>query len=171
MTAAGQAVPTAAAQPVLVVNAAPQSPLPPAAGALTLAQQVINQVETAVQQGRRSLRLQLNPKELGAIEVRLVSSGGAMSVTLTADKAATGSLLEKQLEDLRSNLANAGVHQVTVNVGHQPGSGQQGGTFSGESAPPHYSQGGKDREPSQNETELASQLYDPGAGLRIDYRI
>jgi flagellar hook-length control protein FliK len=135
-------------------------------------QQVENQIAAAVQQGRRSLRMQLNPRELGAIEVHLVTTGQNLSVTLTADKAATGSLLEKQLEDLRANLANAGVHQVTVNVGHQAGSGQQGSSnLNSGSNPQHYSGGGKDKDTSQNEPMPDSQLPQSGQDVRVDYRI
>jgi flagellar hook-length control protein FliK len=124
-----------------------------------------------VQQGRRSLRMQLNPRELGAIDVHLVTIGQTLSVTLTADKAATGSLLEKQLEDLRANLANAGVHQVTVNVGHQATSGQQGNNFNSETNPQHYSGGGKNKDTSQSEAMPDPQLPLPGQDARIDYRI
>ena len=168
---AAQTVPEVSLSPSGAQPAVPLAPPPAGAAAQTLVQQVENRIESALQQGRRSLRLQLNPKVLGGIEVRLVSTGQLLSVTLTADKATTGSLLEKQVEELRASLANAGIQQVTVNVSGQASSNHQGSDFTAGSNPQHHTQGGNDKELSENESEPTPRLPQAAQDARIDYRI
>ena len=87
--------------------------------ALDMIQQVAKTVEASIQQGRNTLRMQLNPADLGALDIRLVSSGHRVSMTIVAEQASTGKMLESQVEQLRQNLANAGVQLSQMHVSQQ----------------------------------------------------
>lgn len=78
------------------------------------------------------MHLQLNPKELGAIEVDMVSSSQGVQVTFFAEQASTGRLLETQLNQLRDSLIDAGVQLSGLNIGQHNSQGQKGGAFSQE---------------------------------------
>ncbi|NMC54091.1 MAG: flagellar hook-length control protein FliK [Chloroflexi bacterium] len=81
--------------------------------------QVAPQLEMMAKSGTRTLTMQLNPAELGQIDLRLTASGGTVRITMHASQAATNDLLESQLNQLRQNLANAGVQISDLNVGQQ----------------------------------------------------
>jgi flagellar hook-length control protein FliK len=76
------------------------------------------------------MRLQLNPQELGAIEVEMVSGSRGIQVTFFAEQASTGRLLETQLNQLRDSLVDSGVQLSGLNIGQHNTHGQKGGTFS-----------------------------------------
>jgi flagellar hook-length control protein FliK len=67
-----------------------------------------------------SVRLQLQPESLGRIELRVTHGEHGLRVTLTAENAATGQLLERRLDDLRQTLVASGVEVsgLSVSVGH-----------------------------------------------------
>jgi flagellar hook-length control protein FliK len=90
-----------------------------AARPLEMMAQVARAVEASLQQGKNTLRMQLNPADLGAIDIRLVSSGHRVSMTVIAEQASTGRMLENQMEQLRQNLADAGVQLTQMHVGQQ----------------------------------------------------
>jgi flagellar hook-length control protein FliK len=99
----------------------------PARMAEALPRQTINQmseqIEMLIQQGRSSLRLQLSPEHLGRIDIRLVNSGHGLGVTVLTEQAETGKMLEAQLDQLRQTLQDAGIQLSHLNVGQQsPGS-------------------------------------------------
>lgn len=75
------------------------------------------------------MHLQLNPKELGAIEVDMVSSSQGVQVTFFAEQASTGRLLETQLNQLRESLVDSGVQLSGLNISQHNTQGQKGGTF------------------------------------------
>lgn len=81
--------------------------------------QMVSSIQSSVQQGQSSLRLQLQPQELGSIDVRLVSSSQGVAVTVFADQASTGRLLEMQIDQLRAALQDAGVQVSHLNVFQQ----------------------------------------------------
>jgi flagellar hook-length control protein FliK len=73
------------------------------------------------------MHLQLNPKELGAIDVQMVSGPQGVSVTFSAEQPATGRLLETQLNQLRQALTEAGVQLAGLNIGQHGQPRQEGG--------------------------------------------
>ncbi|MAT41535.1 MAG: hypothetical protein CL609_04270 [Anaerolineaceae bacterium] len=95
----------------------------PARMAEALPRQTINQmseqIEMLIQQGRSSLRLQLSPEHLGRIDIRLVNSGHGLGVTVLTEQAETGKMLEAQLDQLRQTLQDAGIQLSHLNVGQQ----------------------------------------------------
>jgi flagellar hook-length control protein FliK len=92
-------------------------------------QQVIRHFNSAPRNRPTSMRLQVNPKELGVIDVQMVSSNQGVHVTFFAEQETTGKLLENQLGQLRESLVNSGVQLSGLDI-HQHGqSGQKGETF------------------------------------------
>lgn len=85
-----------------------------------------------VREGVHEARLQLNPRELGPIEVRLGVSDGAAQVSFSAQHAGTAAAVQQSLPQLRELLAQQGLQLGQAEVfQQQAGAGQQmpqGGT-------------------------------------------
>lgn len=95
--------------------------------AASVAQQIQESLEATIRQGKTSLRIQLSPQELGAIDIRLVSSVHGVNLTVFTEQANTGRLLEAQINQLRQSLSEAGVQINNLNIQqNQSGQTQQG---------------------------------------------
>lgn len=92
-------------------------------------QQIVRQMHVTLQAGPGTMRLQLNPKELGAIDVQMVQSAQGVNVTFFAEHGSTGRLLETQMDQLRQSLANSGIQLSNLSISQQGFSGQQGGGY------------------------------------------
>jgi flagellar hook-length control protein FliK len=90
-------------------------------------QQIVQHVETRVHNRSTEMHLQLNPKELGTIDVQMVSGPQGVTVTFSAEQPATGRLLESQLGQLHQSLAEAGVKIAGLNIGQHGQPRQEGG--------------------------------------------
>ncbi len=90
---------------------------------------VIRHINFNLKNGPTSMRLQLSPGELGAIDVQMVSDSQGVHVTFFAEQASTGKLLETQLDQLRVSLVDSGVHLSGLDIGQHNQSGQKGGSF------------------------------------------
>ncbi len=95
--------------------------------AAEVVQQIVRHVEARIQNRSTEMHLQLNPKELGAIDVHMVSSPQGVSVTFSAEQPATGRLLETQLNQLHQSLTDAGVQIAGLNIGQHGQPRQEGG--------------------------------------------
>jgi hypothetical protein len=72
--------------------------------------QVSVQITKAVQQGVDRIRMQLNPAELGRIEVRMeINKDGAMRAVISADNKETLDMLQKDARTLERALQDAGL--------------------------------------------------------------
>jgi flagellar hook-length control protein FliK len=132
-------------------------------------QQLARGAEQLQRSGQTSLRMQLYPEDLGRINLRLTGSSEGVRVSITADLASTGSLLERHMGDLKQALSESGVTVLGLAVGsgqdqRQHGAdssarGKDGGAFapSGEPA-------AEKREASVMPGRSSSSSY-------IDYRI
>lgn len=82
--------------------------------------QVLNQVEkgllSAMSNGTTRLELQLNPVELGAVNVLLTTKNGEVSALLRPESPETASLLTQQLGELRAELEQQGIKVDKVDV-------------------------------------------------------
>ncbi len=79
-----------------------------------------------VREGVHEARLQLNPRELGPIEVRLGISDGAAQVSFSAQHAGTAAAVQQSLPQLRELLAQQGLQLGHADVSQQQaGAGQQ----------------------------------------------
>ena len=95
--------------------------------AAEVVQQIVHHVEARIQNRSTEMHLQLNPKELGAIDIRMVSDPQGVSVTFSAEQPATGRLLETQLNQLHQSLTDTGVQIAGLNIGQHSQPRQEGG--------------------------------------------
>lgn len=104
------------------LNAVANKPIEPArlaeAHRPEIVQQVARELEIFGKSGQNSLRIQLYPEQLGRIDVRLISKNDGVQIIIHADNASTASLLERDLNFLRENLAQAGVNLSGLTVGN-----------------------------------------------------
>jgi flagellar hook-length control protein FliK len=138
--------------------------------ATEIVQQVIRQMNVKIKNGPSSMHLQLNPKDLGAIDVEMVNSSQGVHVTFFAEQAGTGKLLESQLTQLRDSLVDSGVQLSGLNISQHNQSGQKGGSFNQENNFARY----PEREFTQTETnhkETARTEKIVGQTSEVDYRI
>jgi flagellar hook-length control protein FliK len=96
--------------------------------AVEVVQHVIRQLNGKLKSGFTSMRLQLNPDALGAIDVEVRKDVQGVRVTFFAEQSSTGKLLETQLAQLRQSLVDSGVQLSSVNIGQNSYSGQEGGS-------------------------------------------
>lgn len=79
-----------------------------------------------VREGVHEARLQLNPRELGPIEVRIGVSDGAAQLSFSAQHAGTAAAVQQSLPQLRELLAQQGLQLGQADVSQQQaGAGQQ----------------------------------------------
>jgi flagellar hook-length control protein FliK len=95
--------------------------------AVEVMEQVLHKLHGRLQSGPSSMHLQLNPEELGAINVEVIRDSQGVSVTFFAEQTSTGKLLETQLNQLRQSLVDSGVQLSGLNIGQHNHSGQEGG--------------------------------------------
>ena len=96
---------------------------------MNVIEQITSQVKARIKSGETSISMQLNPGELGKIEVQMTHSAQGVSVSFITEQASTGQLLESQMSQLRQSLKEAGVQLTNLNISqhHQPN--QEGGSF------------------------------------------
>jgi flagellar hook-length control protein FliK len=96
---------------------------------MNVIEQITSQVKARIKSGETSISMQLNPGELGKIEVQMTHSAQGVSVSFITEQASTGQLLESQVSQLRQSLKEAGVQLTNLNISqhHQPN--QEGGSF------------------------------------------
>lgn len=89
--------------------------------------QVARNIEVMEKDGKSSMKVQLHPESLGKIELQLVSTDNGLSVILTPQLSTTVKLLEAQLNQLRTTLAEAGIELSDLNVNQQDQSQKENG--------------------------------------------
>jgi len=127
-----------------------------------------SEINQMAQSGKTMLRIQINPEELGRIEVKLVAEPAGMRVVMTTDQPATGRLLENQMHQLQNALVEAGVKVSGMEVNSQNAGSQFAGSHRDPQltfATPAYASG-RFEEQSQ---EVALQVT--GALSGLDYQV
>ncbi|MFN8383457.1 MAG: flagellar hook-length control protein FliK [Anaerolineales bacterium] len=129
--------------------------------------QITSQMKTHIKSGETSIRMKLNPEELGAIEVQVTRNSQGVSVSFIAEQSSTGQLLESQAGELRQSLKDAGVQLTNLNIGqhHQPN--QEGGGFRQSQQFVQTSQ----RDAPQMKTDEDIQTKQDGLTSEIDYLV
>ncbi|MFH2093654.1 MAG: flagellar hook-length control protein FliK [Pseudomonadota bacterium] len=72
-------------------------------------QQVSKSIVRAINQGENTLKIQLNPPELGRLMLTIDNSGGNMKVSIVTENAAAKEILVSNSNELRTVLSNSGV--------------------------------------------------------------
>jgi flagellar hook-length control protein FliK len=135
-----------------------------------LVDQVVHQLNGRLKSGPTSMHLQLNPEELGAIDVELIRDSQGVSVTFYAEHSSTGKLLETQLSQLRQSLMDSGVQLSGLNIGQHNHSRQEGGfphqnTYFARSSPREAPSSRANTNEHPHPTRVAGQLSE------VDYLI
>ncbi|MCC5857864.1 MAG: flagellar hook-length control protein FliK [Ectothiorhodospiraceae bacterium] len=94
-------------------------------------QAVGERVMVMARQGVQQARIQLNPRELGPLEVNISVREDKTAITFTAQHAVTREALESELPRLRQLLQDNGHQDVDVDVSrdqHQAADGRDGGS-------------------------------------------
>jgi len=140
------------------------------AQAAEVVQQMVHQMNVKLKSGPTSMHLQLNPKELGTIDVEMVSTSQGVRVTFFAEQANTGKLLETQLNQLRESLIDSGVQLSGLNISQHGPSEQKGGFFSQDKNFTQYPQSDITRsEPDITETSRTERIARQSG--EVDYLI
>lgn len=104
----------------VVVNGVTPGRFTPVQAPSPLSGQVLSQVEqgmlSAMRDGTKRLELQLNPLDLGVVNVLLTTRNGEVSAHLRPERPETASLLVQQMEQLRVNLEQQGLKVDKVDV-------------------------------------------------------
>jgi len=96
------------------------------ASATPILQQVAFQIKTAAADGSSKINIQLNPEELGKLEIRIhVGADGKTGVTVTADNKDTLSLLQRDSSGLSRALQDAGLQTDSGSLSFNLRGGQQ----------------------------------------------
>ncbi|MEI7847519.1 MAG: flagellar hook-length control protein FliK [Chloroflexota bacterium] len=154
-----------------VKGTVPSTGLPENIQPADVVQQIMRQMNARLQSEPTSMHLQLNPKELGFIDVQMVRSAQGVSVSFITEQASTGRLLETQINNLRQSLTDSGIQLSSVNINQQGQPGQQGGSFRQTPLFTQYVNHGAVE--SETRAEIASKLQtNQGTGLQmVDYRV
>jgi len=89
-------------------------------------QQIVQETAASLKAGKSTVHLQLNPQDLGTIDIRLTSDSKGLGITIMTEHASTGRMLESQIENLRQSLSDAGLNLSNLNFSMKDGSGQMG---------------------------------------------
>lgn len=142
----------------------------PARTLVDVVRQIASQMEASIQQGRSSIRIQLHPQELGGIDIRFASSAQGVSVTVYAEQASTGRLLEAQLNQLRQSLNDAGVNLAQLNIHQESPSHQSQGGLGGQNPQGRWS-GGREFPPESSQLAERAERWQNLSVSGVDYRI
>jgi hypothetical protein len=127
-----------------------------------LIDQVQFQVKTALNNGDSKITIQLNPPELGKLDVKLEISadGKASGITITATNQSTLDLLQRDTQGLTRALNDAGLTTDSSNLNFSLGGGQQNQTQSGsQQAATTYQQAQPDEEDPVTAINTISSSY------------
>jgi flagellar hook-length control protein FliK len=97
-------------------GATPTFQLHPSLDSGELAQGLSDRVTYMVDNGLNGAKLQVNPPQLGPIELRIAVTGGHAQVWMTAHSAVTRDALESSSPKLREMLGAQGFGQVSVDI-------------------------------------------------------
>ena len=103
--------------------------------------QTLRNVDEMVQNGQKSLRVQLNPENLGGLELRLTSQNGSLQVVILADSSMTQQVLERHARDLQQLLVQSGVNLAGLTVGQRGANESNAGSNSRSSKQSHFTGG------------------------------
>ncbi|MDB4536503.1 flagellar hook-length control protein FliK [Oceanospirillaceae bacterium] len=94
-------------------------------GARQMQDQIGQQLQRMVKEGRWQANLSLNPARLGQVNISLVMEDGVLKTQLLSSNPGVRELLESSLPKLRDQLADSGLQLADVSVGADSGGHQQ----------------------------------------------
>jgi flagellar hook-length control protein FliK len=97
------------AAPQLTSAAAIQPDMPATSPNTSAGEQVAVHVAAALQDGSRTITVELHPAELGRVEIRLSFESGSLNVQMTVDRQSTFEAFSRDRGGLEQQLGQAGV--------------------------------------------------------------
>jgi len=135
---------------------------------LPMIQKISHEIVELAREHGKSMKIQIQPENMGKIDLRLVSNSDGMRIVMTTEVPATGKLLETHLDQLQRQLADAGVSISGMSVNSQNAQGQsanasqnRSNTGSGRPAAPILHQ----------EPEVVASVAPHVSASGLDYRI
>ena len=171
LTASGQPIPAATSSPSGLIQAAIQAAAP---DSLRLgpsqqgpAEQVSVQIQTAVKSGADRISIQLNPTELGKIEVKMeLGDDGQLRAVISAERPETLELLQKDARGLEKSLQDAGLKTDMNSLAFQKGGNDRGPGTEGRLAGPSIN-GPAAAEESAEATQTRTSLHDGSLDISV----
>ena len=160
------------AAPQTMANAPVATP-PPASPPLAMdtpdwPQRLGEQIQWRLGEGIQEARIEITPRELGLVDVRLSMDDGGLRVHLSAAHAQTRELLQSELPRLREWLQQGGVQLADAQVGREA-PGQRSHAEQGQ-AQQGRSQGGLNSDESESSSAATTtQVWRQRRGLLDDY--
>jgi flagellar hook-length control protein FliK len=87
--------------------------------------QISDKVKSTLQSGKDVVNIQLQPENLGKVDVRIVRGSDGVQFFFTADSLATSKLLQSSMNQLHQSLVDAGVKVGNMSVAYQGQQSQQ----------------------------------------------
>lgn len=78
--------------------------------------QIVEQIKITINPGQTAMELQLNPENLGKVNLSVVYKDGVMTAHFTAQNEAVKEAIESQIQFLKDNLSNQGLKVESVEV-------------------------------------------------------
>lgn len=75
----------------------------------TPTEQIGEQIQVSLARGENDATIQLHPRELGSVRIRLQMENGQLHLSIRAEQADTGRMLDSRLADLRQSLEGQGI--------------------------------------------------------------
>jgi flagellar hook-length control protein FliK len=133
-----------------------------------IVQQVARQLEEMRNSHQTTLRMQLYPESMGRIDLKMTSTSQGIGVSIITDQSDTNLLLQRNLDQLRQNLLQAGVTLNSLDINSQAGFSQFGaGSRSGN---PSLDSSRSSQPGSESPTGVSTPVQALERSL-VDYRI
>jgi len=97
------------------------------------AEQVSRAVLDGLESERREFEMQLRPRELGTLNVKMTLEGGKLAIQIMAATSQAAETLSRQSEGLAASLRLAGIQLESVQIVQQPTAGSELGQQGGQS--------------------------------------
>ncbi len=127
-------------------------------------QQISKRVAIMNSEGLQTARIQLDPPELGALEIKIKVQNDQVNVGFTSNHAVVRDALESQAPRLREMMEQEGINLADVNVSEQ---GQQQGS-GGADAEGQFNEDGSPNLDTDAEMEKSSETVSESESL-VDY--
>jgi flagellar hook-length control protein FliK len=87
--------------------------------------QITDRIKTTMEAGKDVVKIQLQPENMGKVDVRIVRGSDGVQFFFTADTPSTSRMLQATMNQLHQNLLDAGVKVGNMSVSYQGQPGQQ----------------------------------------------
>ncbi len=135
---------------------------------LPMIQKISHEVVELARENGKSMKIQIQPENMGKIDLRLVSNSDGMRIVMTTEVPATGKLLETHLDQLQRQLADAGISISGMSVNSQNAQGQSANASQNRS----NSGSGRSAIPAlHQEPEVVASVAPRVSASGLDYRI